>query len=134
MKLAENVVYPVMVTKKFLAIIQKHILNVVPKECGMITVSFRDPDYSAEEGGYHPVEVAVDQNGKVMYVTDFAFFGCPPFCELAKCMDFDFREGRYQDAHSYQPIATARSLYRVFQMNFCSYYDWNIFEVTVTAE
>ena len=134
MQIQTNLNYPVAVSKKLVEILQKH-LNEADKnlaEGDMVTISFRDPDYSAEKGGYHPVEVGILDSGRIQYITDFAYFGCVPFCELAKCMDFDFAWGKYQDPYTYQDITAAKGLYRTFQANFCGYYDMGIYQVTVS--
>ena len=67
----------------------------IAKEVGGI-LTFRDPGFSPESGGFHPVEVAVGPGGRIEYITDFGYFGKPPHCELAKELDFDFSLGLFQ--------------------------------------
>ena len=40
-------------------------------------LNFRDKTYSAENGGYHPVEIHVDSKGDIHCITDFSFAGIP---------------------------------------------------------
>ena len=51
-----------------------------------VIISFRDEDYSAVKGGFHPVEVCLRRDGSLLYITDFCYVGD----ELYKCLDFDF--------------------------------------------
>lgn len=95
-------------------------------------ITFRDPRYSAEEGGYHPVEFAIDGAGKVLSITDFSYAGILPFAKLEKELDFDFRAGIFRQMGVDYPIAKGRELFQIFQQNFCTYYSSRVFEVTVT--
>lgn len=125
--------YPVNVTKMFARIIEKAINAAsVSTDDGAI-INFRDPDYSAEQGGYHPVEVMVSSDGRIRYVTDFAFVGQPPYAELTKELDFDFSQGLFQQMGRDFPIREGRSLFRTWQANFCAYYESGIFGVEVTS-
>lgn len=58
-----------------------------------LSIHFRDKSYSAEEGGYHPVEIGLNiVSGKtvdILYITDFAYMG-NYYPELERCIDFDF--------------------------------------------
>ncbi|MEN1933506.1 DUF2787 family protein [Escherichia coli] len=43
-----------------------------------MVINFRDPDYSAESGGFHPVEmrfIRQDNEWYFDYVTDFSYMG-----------------------------------------------------------
>lgn len=121
--------YPVSIA--FAGIIESEIEKAkLPKGAGAI-VSFRSPDYSPETGGYHPVEVAVDHAGKLVYVTDFAFVGRPPFHDLAKEIDFDFSLGLFQHFGIEHPLATGKGLFALWQSNFSSYYNSGIYNVHV---
>jgi hypothetical protein len=131
MQIDQNAKYPLNISHKFFEIVQQQIKDVNADNCGFISVSFRDPDYSAERGGFHPVEVGIDRNGKIQYITDFAYFGSGPFVELDKAMDFDFSTGRYRDHLSEVSITKVRELFEMFQKNFCSYFEMGVFNVTV---
>ncbi len=68
------------------------ILYSLAKEKGDFIISFKSSDYSAETGGYRPVEVMI-RDSQVIYVTDFTYVGSGPFAELVKGMDWDFKAG-----------------------------------------
>lgn len=95
-------------------------------------LNFRDPDYSAEHGGYHPVEVLVLPTGVLAYVTDFAYVGCPPYAELTKELDFDFSYGLFGQMGRDYPLQEGRELFRLFQQNFVSYYQSGVFSLSVS--
>lgn len=118
------------VSSKLIAIIE-HELSVMPTATGAV-ISFRDPRYSAETGGFHPVEVAVASDGSIQYVTDFAYYGSPPYCELGKEIDFDFSLGLFQHLGREFPIQAGRELFQLWESNFIAYYGMGIY--TVSAE
>ena len=103
-----------------------------------ITFNFRDPDYSPERGGYHPVELRISRENtgfQLDYITDFSYVGTGWNTELAKEIDFDLQAGicevRYCKPIS---ITEAKDLFEMFQANFLSYYQMDIFTVDVTVE
>lgn len=96
-----------------------------------LTLSFRDPDYSPQTGGFHPVEVRVNARGQIQYITDFAYVGRPPFAELAKEIDFDFDLGLFQHFSSEFPLEQGRGLFALWQENFVSYYRMGVYTVSV---
>lgn len=120
---------PWTVGRKLVAILE-HELNSRSTNSGAV-LSFRDPSYSPERGGFHPVEVAVASDGRIQYITDFAYFGAPPFSELAKEIDFDFSLGLFQHFGREFPIIAGRELFRLWESNFASYYDAGIYTVSV---
>ncbi len=123
--------YPVAVSKQLVAIIVKELNTTEVDTSSGFILNFRDPDYSSESGGYHPVEIAVDENGRIQYITDFAYVGGGRFAELDKELDFDFSYGKFQQMGREFPIQQGASLYKNWQANFCSYYKSQVFEVTV---
>lgn len=94
-------------------------------------LSFRDPDFTPESGGYHPVEIAVGPGGHVEYITDFAYYGSPPFCELAKEIDFDFSLKIFQHCGVEFPIRRGRELFDLWQENFLAYHAQGAYSVAV---
>ncbi len=98
-----------------------------------ITFNFRDPTYSPENGGFHPVEIAISAEGVLQYVTDFAYFSIPPMAELEKELDFDFSLGVFQQFGQDHDILDGQGLFRLYTQNFCAYYEMGVYEVTVTA-
>jgi len=97
-------------------------------------LNFRDPTYSARTGGYHPVEIMLNKQGIIQYITDFAFVGQGECCELAKEIDFDFAAGIIQQLDRCYPIENAYELFPIWQQNFCAYYKNGVFEVSVSCE
>ena len=58
-----------------------------------LTFRFNDPNYSATQGGYHPVEIRLVRglNGWLFdTITDFSYQGYGDWAELNKELDFDF--------------------------------------------
>ena len=96
-----------------------------------IVLSFKDPDYSAEEGGYHPVEIAMQSDGCLMYITDFSYVGIPPDAELAKDLGFDFEYGVFQQYGREFPLVQAAEIFAMWQTNFVSYHGMGVYRVTV---
>ncbi|ASJ39686.1 DUF2787 domain-containing protein [Vibrio vulnificus] len=104
--------------------------------------NFRDKSYSAEEGGFHPVEIAICQTSteewSIEYITDFAYMG-NYYPELERNLDFDFRVGQFFVAYRgwlpMQYSRDAKDLYRLWECNFLAYVDTDAYnEVTVTPQ
>ena len=91
-----------------------------------VVINFRDPTYSAETGGFHPVEIGIDDQGQIMYITDFAYVGSH-YPELEKELDFAFEHSAFQQMGREYHISQGRGLFRIFQSNFCNYYDMDTF-------
>ncbi|NOH25228.1 DUF2787 family protein [Vibrio europaeus] len=91
-----------------------------------LTFNFRDTSYSAESGGWHPVEIRIEQHQEqwhFCYITDFSYVGFP-YPELAKEVDFDFANG--EAAFLYippQPISDRNVIdfYQMWELNFMTY-------------
>jgi hypothetical protein len=129
----QNSGYPLPVSDALVAIIQQeHDKAEIDCSSGF-TLNFRDPDYSAESGGYHPVEIAVDGNGRIQYITDFAYYGSGPYAELDKEIDFDFSYNVFQHMGREFPITRGAELFELWQSNFCDYVARQVFEVSVSA-
>ncbi len=63
-----------------------------------LTFNFRNPGYSAEQGGVHPVEIRLIRglDGWLFdYVTDFSYQGLGQYAELCKELDFNFLDGEH---------------------------------------
>jgi hypothetical protein len=90
-----------------------------------VTINFRDPDYSAEKGGYHPVEIMLFLKGDTWhfaYITDFKYVGQGQDVELVKDLDFDFQAGVFQTLYGYYRIEEGLDIYPVWEENFVSYW------------
>lgn len=107
------------------------ILNSLVKENGDFIISFKSSDYSAETGGYRPVEVMI-RNSQVIYVTDFTYVGSGPYAELVKGMDWDFAAGECGQTGVYFDLEEAAELWGIYQSNFVDYFRTGKFDdVTV---
>lgn len=99
-------------------------------------LSFRDPKYCAEKGGFHPVEIRLEKWGtewKICYITDFMFVGTGADAELVKDLDFNFQHGLYQDISGIYPIETARMIYPIWEDNFLTYWQqMSVYEVELS--
>lgn len=93
-------------------------------------LTFRDPNYSADKGGWHPVEIAVGPGGRIEYITDLAFCGSQPHCELTKELDFDFSLGLFQHFGVEYPIQQGRDIFRLWQSNFLTYHGMGVYIVS----
>ena len=127
--------YPLSISNRLISILSKEIErhSEVDTSSGCI-INFRDPDYSAESGGYHPVEICLDAQGRFQYITDFAYVGQGPYAELAKELDFDFSCGRFQQMGRDYPIKQGAGLFKIWQSNFCDYYQFKVYRVTVQGQ
>ena len=103
-----------------------------------ITLNFKDPNYSPERGGYHPIEIRLEcRKGcwRLAYVTDFAYYGPPGFAELEKEIDFDFLAGvGYLPWLGERPLAEFTDLYQCWEENFLTYCQMEVYELNVTTE
>jgi hypothetical protein len=97
-----------------------------------VILNFRDPTYSAENGGFHPVELAVSPKGDLLYLTDFSFAGMPPFVELGIELDWNFERDSFRQFDSFYGLECGRGLLGLYTKNFAAYYEGGCFEVEVT--
>ncbi|MBF4277000.1 DUF2787 domain-containing protein [Vibrio anguillarum] len=107
-----------------------------------LVFNFRDKSYSADEGGFHPVEMAICQTStgewSIEYITDFAYMG-NYYPELERNLDFDFRVGQFFVAYRgwlpMQGSRDAKELYRLWESNFLAYVDTDAYnEIAVTPQ
>ena len=107
-----------------------------------LVFNFRDKSYSAEEGGFHPVEIAICHTStgdrSIEYITDFAYMGSY-YPELERNLDFDFRVGQFFVAYRgwlpMQGSRDAKELYRLWESNFLAYVDTDAYnEIAVTPQ
>ena len=126
--------YPLAVSKRLISILNKEIEqhSEIDTSSGCV-LNFRDPDYSAESGGYHPLEICLDEHGRIQYLTDFAYVGDGHYVELAKELDFDFGYGLFQQMGRDYPIRQGAGLFKILQANFCDYYQHSVYTVTVQS-
>lgn len=108
------------------------------KNENVVTINFRDPNYSADGGGYHPVEIRLENDGdgwRFCYITDFCYVRSGYMAELAKDLDFDFQAGIFQNLFGTFPIEQAAEMYQLWEQNFIYYATVSkVFEITVSAD
>ncbi|WP_088210563.1 DUF2787 family protein [Shewanella sp. Shew256] len=110
--------------------------NLPPIVSHGVTINFRDPSYSADAGGFHPVEIRLEYSQatsmwQVCYITDFAYQG-RYYPELEKDIDFNFAESSgYQAYVGFHPLSHFSGLYRLWEANFRSYVVDDIYLITI---
>lgn len=126
---------PLPVTSKLSDIIKDALKGKDLNGKTSVTLNFRDPDYSAETGGYHPVEIMLKRKGDewhILYITDFCYVGIGPYAELVKDLDFDFGAGVFQTTYGYYRIEEALDVYPVWEQNFCCYFKNEMFKLNIS--
>jgi hypothetical protein len=133
------------VSKQLQSLLSQYCQNTFPSEetkttSSTITINFRDKSYSAEEGGYHPVEISLnikeDHTLDILYITDFAYMG-NYYPELERCIDFDFgNQVVFTVATGWQSIRSEGidELYKMWEQNFLHYIDINCFDEIVASQ
>ena len=106
--------------------------------CTQLTFNFRNPGYSAEQGGVHPVEIRLVRgldDWLVDYVTDFRYQGLGQDAELCKELDFNFLDDEhYLQGWGPMQRAEAHELFTLWQTNFIAYCRMGCFTVTVSGD
>ena len=128
------------VSDKLLQILAKAAepLKEDQKETRSIIFNFRDPNYSAESGGFHPVELRIfntKAGWKFDYITDFSFQGIGYMAELCKEIDFIFAENIAYHVYTGELSGyDASSLFELWQDNFISYVEMGVFQVEISLD
>ena len=129
---------PFEIDNKLLTILAKEIYKAenLPELLEDITYSFRDENYDAESGGYHPVEIRLVKTDGLWcfdYITDFSFVGSGQDAELTMEIDFDFTNGvgfhLYTGEHQLKILG---ELYGLWEVNFIDYVQMDIFKVKIS--
>lgn len=120
------------ISPEFAAILEQAVADSSVSGSNGVIINFRDESYSAEAGGFHPVEVMVDGGGVLVYVTDFSYMGAPPFAELVKELDFDFENMFFGHLGRDYPIENGRELFLLFQKNFVAFHAMSVYRTKVT--
>ena len=115
--------------------IAKTELNI--ESLTQLTFNFRNPGYSVEQGGVHPVEIRLIRglDGWLFdYVTDFSYKGVGQDAELCKDLDFNFLDDEhYLQGWGPMQRAEAHELFTLWQTNFVAYCRMSYFTVTVSG-
>ncbi|MCU8462402.1 DUF2787 domain-containing protein [Vibrio vulnificus] len=133
------------VSKSLHSLLSRNLIDKLTEEEHIATstylvFNFRDSSYNAEDGGFHPVEIALGQSGdgrwNIEYITDFAYVG-NYFPELERCLDFDFRDQSFFAQYcGWGPIKGNRSaveLYQLWESNFLAYADMEAYDQVSVA-
>lgn len=112
------------------------LIDPQPESTG-ITFNFRDPRYSAERGGYHPVEIRVTKHKDLwqfVYITDFCFQGFP-YPELVKDIDVCFHTKQvYTQLGIGMSKKETDEFLSMFLSNFIGYVEMGVFTVKVSFD
>lgn len=128
----DNLPWPI--DERLKNLLQHEIAKSGIKEDQGVTLNFRDPKYNHVNGGFHPVEIAINTDGSIEYITDFALYGTPPYVELGKEIDFDFGLKLFQYLSEEYPIQEGQDMYRLWEINFLCYYEMGVYhQITVTT-
>ena len=124
-----------------LSILNSTLDTITPPDSNsdVIIFNFRDPDYSSDGGGFHPVEIRLNKsevNGvelyQFVYITDFSFQGLP-YPELTVDIDVCFiAEQVYALYGGWLNKTDSEELKTLFLTNFISYVEMDVFKVEVT--
>ncbi|WP_447018520.1 DUF2787 domain-containing protein [Shewanella algae] len=122
--------------EEFYQLLEQQIAKVNCRS-NLVTLNYRDPDYSAESGGYHPVEINLYRSGErwqLNYMTDFAYSG-GPFPELEKEIDVLFQQKEvYSCFYGKSHLREVDGLVRLLVENFCNYVDMEVYQIQVTTD
>ncbi|EGR0635224.1 TPA: DUF2787 domain-containing protein [Vibrio vulnificus] len=133
------------VSKSLHALLSRILIEKLDEEKHIATstylvFNFLDSSYSAEAGGFHPVEIAITQSRdgrwNIEYATDFAYVGSA-YPELERCLDFDFRDQSFYAQYSgWTPMKgniSAIELYQLWESNFLTYADMEVYDQVSVA-
>ncbi|EHW0625774.1 DUF2787 domain-containing protein [Vibrio vulnificus] len=136
--------YP-LVSSKLIALMQHKIESYWQQNSSkegdeQLIINFRDTSYSAESGGYHPVEVMLLKKGEaeyqIQYLTDFAYMG-NYYPELERNVDFDVvNEQAFIAPLGWHSVGEKgiNEFYQLWEANFISYVEMGAFnEIVVTS-
>jgi len=129
-------------SKRLLDLLSKAVKRQLAQaDISSITFNYRDSGYSSDEGGYHPVEIALQkeqESGRwsLLYITDFCYYG-HHFAELCKDLDFDFGADIFSGVYAPpRPLnhRSVKEIFKLWQDNFLSYLEYGAFdEIEVSA-
>lgn len=125
----------------------QELIDVIFKETGnppshkgrisAVTLLFKDLSYSAEAGGFHPVEIRLTSRNNEWYfdyITDFSYMGVV-YPELEKEIDISWSQRYVFLAYRGDlPVNVGRELFELWQSSFIQYHAMNVYTVTVLWE
>ena len=139
MKLNFNKVQGFTVPEKLYQLINTELADTATpvNTANAITLNFRDPGYSAETGGYHPVEIRLENKSElwqIAYITDFSFQGSP-FPKLIKEIDICFiTKTAFSLFFGWLQNKSAKELLSLFVDNFIDYYSMDCYQVSISFD
>ena len=139
MKLNFNKAQCFSVPEKLYQLLNKELEQVEPPTANTstITLNFRDLDYSASLGGYHPVELRLElheHNWQLVYITDFPFQGAAS-PELVKEIDICFMTKQVFNLFSgLLSNKDGKQLVTMFINNFVEYHSMNVYQTSITFD
>ena len=129
---------PFKISSRLITVLEKSLkdnLHDLEKTEQLVFV-FKDEDYSAENGGFHPVEIRLVKEGSDWifdYITDFCFVGNGYDADLVKEIDFDFTNGYGFHLYSGEcELKKLSELYKIWEGNFISYVAMDVFTVKIS--
>ncbi|NOH84095.1 DUF2787 domain-containing protein [Vibrio sp. 03-59-1] len=115
-------------------VLLKHINTQPNQSFDHFTLNFSNTSYSAESGGYHPVEIALQKDSaerwSILYITDFAYMG-NYYPELERSVDFDIGNNMaFFTGVGWQAIDAygVNDFYKIWESNFLSYLDMESYD------
>lgn len=125
---------PLSISPQLQTVLIDHINTKANDSVTAITLSFRDTSYSAEAGGFHPVEIAMQKDSaecwSILYITDFAYFGLA-YPELERNVDFDIGNNMaFFTGVGCQAIDAygVNDFYQLWESNFLSHLEMDAFD------
>jgi hypothetical protein len=124
------------VSAKLLALLNCELAKVEKPEASFyaLTFNFRDPNYSADKGGYHPIELRIekhDDHWDFIYITDFSYQGSP-YPELVKEIDVCFETKRvFSLFGGWLSQRNGKALIKLFISNFIEYHSMNAYQTKI---
>jgi len=102
-----------------------------------ITFNFRGNDYSADKGGYHPVEIRLELHNSLwqfIYITDFSYQGFP-YPELVKEIDFCFQSKQVCSLYGGNlSRRDGNDLFKIFLSNFIEYHAMEAYSASISFD
>jgi len=137
MQLNFNSVQGFIVPAKLHALLNCELAKVEKPEVSFyaLTFNFRDPNYSSEKGGYHPVELRLEKHNdqwQFIYITDFSYQG-GPYPELVKEIDVCFETKRvFSLFGGWLSQRSGKELIKLFISNFIEYHSMDTYQTNIS--
>ncbi|HEY8037955.1 MAG TPA: DUF2787 family protein [Methylobacter sp.] len=125
--------YPVAVSQQLTTIIDQELeAHDIDTSLGFI-INFYNSEYSAENDGYHLVEISVDAQKRIKIITDYVYFPQGLYRALIKELEFDFFYEQFQQLGKKYPLQNGSSVFDVWQANFCACYGHQVYVTCIDS-